>query len=260
MLEWNTCKRKKLFAGLATLLIFFWAFTPGVPAIENDTIASYQKKLSNEPVGERIAFWAEKFVGVPYDPDPLGEYVREKTIVADDRVDCMYLSFRSLELALGHTPGEAVAVALDERFKGKGELENGKVVNYGDRFQYGEDMIDSGKWGVEITKEIAPVTFIKGSRGRQKVGIVSKEGLLDVLKKKDSGLKSGDFIFFVKSPAKRIVGEIVGHLGIIKREGDDIYLIHASGEKNKGGAVKKVRLYDYTAAMPFVGVRVSRFN
>lgn len=43
-------------------------------------------------------------------------------------------------------------------------------------------------------------------------------------------------------------------------EQKEIYLIHAGGLKNKGGEVKKVRLYDYINSMPFIGVRVSRFN
>ena len=30
--------------------------------------------------------------------------------------------------------------------------------------------------------------------------------------------------------------------------------------RKKGGEVKKVRLYDYINSMPFIGVRVSRFN
>ena len=86
-------------------------------------------------------------------------------------------------------------------------------------------------------------------------------------------LKSGDFIFFVKAVERRKVGEIVGHIGIVKtevrseksevrnnEEQKEIYLIHAGGLKNKGGEVKKVRLYDYINSMPFIGVRVSRFN
>ena len=51
---------------------------------------------------------------------------------------------------------------------------------------------------------------------------------------------------------KERAGEIVGHIGIVKIEvreyrvaekREEIYLIHAGGAKNKGGEVKKVRLY-----------------
>jgi signal peptidase I len=243
-------------------------------------IAVFQKEIADKPVGERIAFWAEKFVGVPYDTDPLGEYVAKNSIVADERVDCMYLSFRAVELALSLTPDKAIDIALEKRFITKGKLDSkGDIINYEDRFQYGEDMLDSGRWGKEITEQLGKVTEIKGSRGREKVKIIAKNTLLKRLSSSKSssatgGLKSGDFIFFVKTPEKRKAGEIVGHIGIIKvedkgqrvkgskgqKEDNGIYLIHAGGAKNKGGEVKKVRLYDYINSMPFIGVRVSRFN
>ena len=242
-------------------------------------IASFQKEIADKPVGERIALWAEKFVGTPYDPDPLGEYVTKKVIVADERVDCMYLSFRAVELAMSLTPEEAVNIALDKRFINRGKLgNNGKVLNYEDRFQYGEDMLDSGRWGREITEEFGKVTEITGSsrydsqpRGRKKVKMVSKEDLLKSLRSSKSSsslnLRDGDFIFFIKSVEKRKVGEIVGHIGIVKieqraesREQRAIYLIHAGGVKNKGGEVRKVRFSEFINSMPFIGIRVSRFN
>jgi len=229
-------------------------------ALDDSDIASFQKQMSHKPIGERIALWAEKFVGTPYDPDPQGEYVTRKVIVADDHMDCMYHSFRTLELAVSQTPEEAIGVALDKRFMDRGILENGRVVNYYDRFQYGEDMLDSGKWGKEITSEIGPVTHIQGSRGRAKVGLVSKKHLINNFKKiSQLSVQQGDFVFFVKYPEKRVANEIVGHIGIIKREGNDIYLIHASGRKNNGGEVRKVLFLDYLSTMPFAGVRVSRF-
>ncbi|TAL24535.1 MAG: hypothetical protein EPN94_07075 [Nitrospirae bacterium] len=235
-------------------------------------IASFQKEIADKPVGERIALWAEKFVGTPYDPDSMGEYVTKKAIVADDRVDCMYLSFRALELAASISPEQAINIALDKRFINKGSLDTkGNVLNYDDRFQYGEDMLESGKWGREVTGEIAEITEIAGSRGREKVKMVSKEDLLKSLRSSKSSsslnLRNGDFVFFIKAVEKRKVGEIVGHIGIVKieyrrqnAEDREAYLIHAGGVKNKGGEVKKVRLYDYINSMPFIGVRVSRFD
>ncbi len=232
-------------------------------------IAVFQKEIANKPVGERIALWAERFVGAPYDPDPIGEYVTKNAIVADERVDCMYLSFRVVELALSPTPDKAIDIALDKRFMTKGRLDSkGSVINYADRFQYGEDMLDSGRWGNEITEQLGKVTEIKGSRGRETVKVISKKEMLALLNKKGGSLplKSGDFIFFVKAVERRKIGEIVGHIGIVKtemrnnEEQKEIYLIHAGGLKNKGGEVKKVRLYDYINSMPFIGVRVSRFN
>lgn len=243
----------------ASVLLFLVSVSP-LSALTDSDISLGQQEESGKPVGERIAFWAERFVGTPYDPDPLGEYVTKKVIVADDRVDCMYLSFRTVELALAGTPEEAVRIALDKRFINRGTLERGAVANYEDRFQYGEDMLDSGKWGREITADIGPLSYIRGTRGREKVAIVSKGALLRRIGNREPlRLKSGDLIFFVKAPEKRVSDEVVGHIGIVKAEGASLYLIHASGKKNGGGEVKKVLFGDYIRSMPFAGVRVGRF-
>jgi hypothetical protein len=211
----------------------------------------------DKPIGERIAFWAEKFVGTPYDVDPLGEYVSKATVVADQRVDCMYLTFRIVELALSHTPDEAVQMALEKRFHSKGVLQDGQVLNYEDRFEYGEDMIFSGKWGKDITSAMGRTFRIKGSRRYPFVEILLHEMLL----KKMEYLRTGDIVFFIKTPEERRSGEIVGHIGVIKVEHNGaVYLIHASGTKAKGGVVKKVFLKEYVSQMPFIGVKITRFH
>ena len=304
--RWGWGKRKMPLKTIIFNVLFVFILISHIPAysfMPDSEIASFQKEIAGKPIGERIALWAEKFVGTPYDPDPLGEYVTRKVIVADEHADCMYLSFRAVELAMGLTPEEAVNIALDKRFINRGKLgNNGKVLNYEDRFQYGEDMIDSGRWGREITEDFGKVTEITGSsryvgatlrgdplrdsqpRGREKVKMVSKEDLLKRLRSSKSSsslnLRDGDFIFFIKAVEKRKVGEIVGHIGIVKTEvrsqksevrnneeqraeskdQREVYLIHAGGVKNKGGEVKKVRLSDYINSMPFIGIRVSRFN
>lgn len=225
-------------------------------------IGVLQRDISDQPVGERIAFWAEKFIGTPYDPDPLGEYVTKKVIVADERVDCMYLAFRTVELALSQNPDQAVEIALSKRFIHKGMLgSTGNVLNYQDRFQYAEDMIDSGKWGKEITANLGTLTEIKGKKEEDKIKIFPKKELSKLLRDKKKMLfKNGDVIFLIKNPDKRTVNEIVGHLGIIKIEKNKTYLIHAAGTKNKGGKVVKVLFADYVNKMPFVGIRASRFE
>ncbi|NTU43374.1 MAG: hypothetical protein HGA78_10100 [Nitrospirales bacterium] len=211
------------------------------------------------PVGERIGFWAEMFVGTPYDTDPAGLYVTRRKIVADDRVDCMYLVFRSVELAISKDPREATEAALTLRFHSKGEVEKGIVTNYQDRFRYGEDMIFSGKWGKEITSDLGRVETIQGSRGMETVEQLSRHEAIRAL----SLLMSGDIIFFVKVPGKRVEQEIIGHMGIIKRSpAGEVWLIHAGGMKGNhaaGGSVKKVLLRDYLRTMPFIGIMVTRF-
>jgi hypothetical protein len=231
--------------------------------LTGEEIQKFQALWADKPIGERIAFWAERFIGVPYDDDPLGEYVSKATIVADERMDCMYLTFRVVELALSHTPEEATQIALDKRFHSKGVLKDGRVTNYDDRFEYGEDMVESGKWGKEVTSEVGRMMKIKGSRGKDFVEILSPDELM----RGRSRLKSGDIIFFATRPEKRKVGEIIGHIGVIKvekternPEGREFFLIHASGHKGRGGAVKKVPLKGYLSNMPFLGVRITRFQ
>ena len=231
--------------------------------LTDEEIQKFQTLWKDKPIGERIALWAEKFTGVPYDSDPSGEYVSKATIVADERTDCMYLTFRVVELALSHTPKEAIQIALDKRFHSKGVLKDGRVINYDDRFEYGEDMVESGKWGKEVTTEVGRMMKIKGSRGKDFVEILS----LDELMRGMNRLKSGDILFFATKPEKRKVGEIIGHMGIIKVEktgrnprGGEFFLIHASGIKERGGAVKKVLLKEYLSKTGFSGVKITRFE
>jgi len=254
--------RRRPAAVLAPVLMLLLACS-AASALTESEIKSAQKAVSVLPVGERIAFWAEKFIGVPYDPDPLGEYVTRKTLVADDRVDCMYLTFRALELSLGRTPDESLDIALDKRFRTKGRVEGGVVTNYEDRFQYGEDMIDSGKWGREVTGDLGPLTLVQGTRGRGQVGMLSKETFISLLREgrnPKATLRSGDLIFFIKSPQKRVADEMVGHIGIVTQDKEGLFLVHASGKKKKEGVVRKVSLYDYLNSMPFAGVRVIRYE
>ncbi|MBS3907158.1 MAG: hypothetical protein KGZ49_09005 [Syntrophaceae bacterium] len=241
---------------LTFLILLIFHLSPSVCfALTDEEIQKIQSLLKAQPVGERIAFWAERFVGTPYDPDPMGEYVTRATIVADERVDCMYLTFRAVELALSNTPEEAIQVSLGRRFQTKGILKEGRVVNYHDRFEYGEDMIFSGRWGKEITSEAGKTMRIKGSRGRDFVEVLPSEHLLKGLRK----LKTGDILFFVKKPEERKAEEIVGHIGIIKIA-QEVYLIHAGGTKGKGGEVKKILLKEYVLKMPFIGAKVTRFD
>jgi hypothetical protein len=248
--------KTKAVQSLALITLFiFYLFLPICFALTDEEIQKFQSLLKDQPIGERIAFWAERFVGIPYDTDPLGEYVTEATIVADERVDCMYLTFRAVELALSRTPEEAVQVGLERRFHSKGTLKEGKVVNYEDRFEYGEDMVTSRKWGEEITSQVGRAERIKGSRGKAFVDILSS----DSLHKQIGKLRSGDIVFFVKKVEDRKAGEIVGHMGIIIVD-KETYLIHASGAKGRGGEVKKVLLKEYLLKMPFIGVKITRFH
>src|SRR5574340_1836155 len=61
---------KILYLSILCFLFLFYFATP-VHAFMSDTeIAVFQKEIAGKPVGDRMALWAEKFVGTPYDPDP----------------------------------------------------------------------------------------------------------------------------------------------------------------------------------------------
>lgn len=229
-------------------------------AFTNSEIQQNQLDLRDKSIGERIAFWAEQFVGTPYDRDPQGAYVTRRAIVADDVVDCMYLIFRCTELAFSNTPQQAIDVALDKRFAGHGIIKHGEIIDYDKRFQYGEDMIASGKWGREITSQFGSLKKISGTRGQKYYYILPK----DELEKSLDKFQTGDLLFFITNPQKRSQAhEIVGHLGIIQveknPESSQVYLISAHGSKQKGGAVEKVLLHSYLQTMPFIGVKITRF-
>jgi len=68
---------------LPFLLVFLWVEI-GL-AIPVEEIRKMQVELQGKSTGERIVFFAERFVGAPYDKDPQGEYVTRAAIVADER-------------------------------------------------------------------------------------------------------------------------------------------------------------------------------
>ncbi|MFA5074002.1 MAG: NlpC/P60 family protein [Nitrospirota bacterium] len=228
-----------------------------------DEIYLAQMRAGSLPLGKRIAYWAKRFIGTPYDTDPVGLYVRTNRIVADEKADCMYHTFRAVELALTRTPREAVERALTLRFITNGILVDGRVVNYDERFQYGEDMVMSKKWGANITADLGPTVSIAGSRNIADATILPKESLAK--RELQQNLQDGDIIFWVKDPKKRIVEEIVGHISIIRIKSDKPYLIHASGSKGSGsrrgkGMVKELSLSDYLKQTKFIGAFVTRFK
>lgn len=207
-------------------------------------------------VGDDIVRYAKKFIGVTYDSDPLGSYVRNRVIVYDREVDCMYLTFRSVELAFGGDESKSIEVALDKRFKTRGILSNGIVVNYEDRFEYGEDMFLSGKWGKLIATDGNIVKKVFSERLGRYISYIPKESFKEII----SSVRNGSIIFFVKDPSRSKKGEVVGHLGILEVYRGQVFLIHASGIKGKGGKVKREKLQDYLKRSKYIGFVITSFD
>jgi hypothetical protein len=137
------------------------------------------------------------------------------------------------------------------------------VTNYDERYQYGEDMVLGNKWGKNITADLGATKTIPGSRGRETVDVLPKNILTTRALQKL--LQDGDIIYWVKDPKKRVVEEIVAHLSIVHIKAGRPYLIHAAGDKDRGGkpgggVVKEVAFSDYVRTMRFIGAFVTRFE
>ena len=250
--------RATLFWTVTMFFLFCCLLISATPcsALSDSEVDALYPLTAGMTTGERIAFWAGRFVGTPYDTVPVGIYVARGVIVSDEAVDCMYLTFRSVELALSGSSAEARRVALVMRFRSTQGKVDGERVNYDGRFRYGEDMIRSGQWGRDITAGIGDTFNSAVPEGDRELPAISPR----TLSEKQDQLRSGDIVFLVKHPKGRVRGEIVGHIGIIKREAGAVYLIHAQGMKRKGGSVRKSPLQEYLRTMPFSGAVLTRFD
>ena len=210
---------------------------------------------SHSVIGEKITQCANKFIGTPYDTNPIGEYVFQNVIIYDEKVDCMYFVFRCTEIALSNKENSPEQIALSQRFHTLGIISNGVVLNYQDRFSYADDIILSSKWGIDVSPMIGKISKIEGTRGVSFFNFVAKNDI------NLQNFKNGDIIFFVKAKEKRVADEVVGHLGFIEVKNDNVYLIHASGVKKPetNGSIKKVLLSDYLNQTKFIGIVVKRF-
>ena len=217
-------------------------------------------------LGDKIVKYANSFIGTPYDRIPIGLYVQSRKLIIDDEIDCMYLVFRSVPLALADGDNKkAFEIACDKMFHDKCKLdEKGLVTNYENRFDYSEDMVASGKWGKSIYKN-DEMSIMEGSRMYDKFYYVKSSDLISS-KKLQGRIKNGDILFLVKHPELRSkkTHEMIGHLGILEVRNDgEIYLIHASGVKRYDvpqGKVKKVKLVDYLIEKKdrWAGVHITR--
>lgn len=205
---------------------------------------------NGEGLGNKIVRYANSFIGTPYDRIPIGLYVQSRKLIIDDEIDCMYLVFRSIPLALADGDNKkAFEIACDKMFHDKCKLDKyGLVINYENRFDYGEDMIFSGKWGKSIYSD-NEMSVMAGSRHHKRFHYVKSQDFINS-KKLQQRVQNGDILFLFKFPEKRSKSQdAIGHLGILEVGKDgEIYLIHAGGSKRYDvpqGKVVKVKLTKY---------------
>ena len=204
---------------------------------------------NGEGLGNKIVKYANSFIGTPYDRIPIGLYVQSRKLIIDDEIDCMYLVFRSIPLALADGDNKkAFDIACDKMFHDKCKLDKDNLVtNYENRFDYSEDMISSGKWGKSIYDD-NEMSVMAGSRHYKQFHYIKSQDFINSKKLKQR-VQSGDILFLFKFPEKRSkLQEAIGHLGIVEVQNGEIYFIHASGNKRfdlPQGKVMKVKLTDY---------------
>ena len=230
------------------------------------------------PVGERVARWARLFASrndnvYCFGPKP-GGYTAESLLVQDYKFDCVSLFYRTTELAQAESPEAAIDRGFYTRFKGADMTRwptSTGAVSYDDsvHLDYSEDMLRTGIWGREVTTEVGVAIPDAAGSSRYAPGsyaFIPKEKL------RYQNLKSGDLLYFVldeKNEKARTLREkyglLVGHQGIVDRDGDTVYLIHAAQSDlpgvYTGNRVVRVPLRTYFDRVErFKGVMISRLD
>jgi hypothetical protein len=246
-------------------------------ALPSATIDSLMQRLASRPVGERIAAWADYFqqrgdAGYLFGLAAEG-YVGQGRLVDDFQTDCVLFFYRTTELGRSSSAIEAVQFAFGTRFYGA-TLE--EVVSDQGRVDYDSsvhldytiDIVRSGIWGRDITATLGEAVIDQVGTDRYPAGsvhYVPKESV------RWAQWQDGDIVYFVtdeKSAAgarTREVGAIIGHLGIVKVEGGQVYLIHAASKGleglYEGGRIAKVPLKTYLERVEtFKGILATRIE
>lgn len=245
--------------------------------IPSALIDSMMSRFQSLRLGERIAAWADYFYqrgDVKYKFGLKADgYVSHGRLVDDYNTDCVLFFYRVTELGRSNNALEAVQFAFGTRFHGA-SLE--KVVGCEGRVDYDDpvhldyaiDQIRSGIWGADITKQIGRCEADQAGSSRY------DGGLLTFLPKDKVDYRKfhcGDIVFFVSDETgesgKRLreFGAIIGHIGVIKTEGEQVILIHPASTAIEGlydgGKLEKLPLKTYLERVEnFKGIMVTRIE
>jgi|GEM_PF-1755221 len=245
-----------------------------LPSSLIDSVMREYKALS---IGDRIAAWADYFwtrgdvtylFGLKSDG-----YVTQGRLIDDYATDCILFFYRVTELGRSSSALEAVQFAFGTRFLGasleKIVDEDGKV-DYNDpvHLDFTIDIINSGIWGRQVTKEIGRPTIDEAGSTRYDGGGLSFVASDQI---NYDRLQSGDVIYLVTDEKSttgkklREYGSIIGHVGIVRIEGADTYLIHPASKPiegvYQGGKVEKVLLKTYLDRVEtFKGIMATRIE
>lgn len=230
------------------------------------------------PVGTRVANWAQLFAtrtdnAYCFGPKP-GGYVGDSLLVQDHKFDCVLLFYRCTELARAASPRDAILLALSTRFAGADPAHvvgSTGSVDYDDpaHLDYSEDFAATGLWGGDVTRTIGAAVADAEGTNRYPAGSRYYIPTEAVAKAR---LQDGDLLFFVLNEkhegARKLrqqYGLLIGHQGIVHRNGDLVNLIHAASSDLKGvyegNRVVEVPLATYLQRVDrYKGIMVSRLE
>lgn len=209
---------------------------PGV--MSTGVIDSLMRAYQGLPLGARVAAWARAQlaagnVSYLFGRDP-GGYVTEGRLAEDFTTDCVLFMCRTTELARSNSALEAVQFAFGTRFYGasidRAVQADGRV-DYADPSwkDYAEDMLRSGIWGEDVTKSCGEATLDAVGSSRMPADTLA---YIPKAKVDYHSLQDGDIIWFVGDETRpgaaeaRMHGTLIHHLGLVARDGDEVWLIH----------------------------------
>jgi hypothetical protein len=230
------------------------------------------------PVGTRVARWAQLFAARTdnaycFGPKA-GGYVGDSLLVQDHKFDCVLLFYRCTELARATAPRDAILLGLGTRFAGGNPAQvvgARGTVDYGSpaHLDYSEDFAATGLWGRDVTREIGKAVADEVGTDRYPAG---SRFYLPTANVAAARLQNGDLLFFVLNEkhegARKLrqqYGLLIGHQGIVHREGDAVTVIHAANSDltgvYQGNRVVEVPLATYLQRVDrFKGIMVSRLE
>lgn len=239
-----------------------------------DSVIAAEREL---PVPARIGRWARRYLAWP-DTEyrfglAAGGYAAEGLLVAGPRLDCISLLYRVTELAQAADARDAIRLALASRFAGAVPDSvvgaDGRVdYDRPEHLDYSLDMIRSGRWGEDVTAGFTGAVLDTLGSARYPRGSFR---YLPSAVATTAELQDGDLVWLVLNPddpAARALrdesGLVIGHVGIVIRDGGAPQLVHAAsrplpGQYDRTGVVS-VPLAAYLERVErYAGIVVTRF-
>lgn len=195
----------------------------------------------DEPTAVRIGRWARRYAaadGTTYRFGLAnGGYVARGLLVPGLVHDCISLVYRVTELAQARSAAHAVELALAVRFAG---VDPDSVVDplgradydHPAHLDYSLDMIRSGSWGLDVTASLPGAVLDTLGSARYAPGSFHVVPLAAI---SGADLREGDLVWLVLNPAQPAAlalrqehGLVIGHAGIVIRDGDDLLMVHAA--------------------------------